>query len=63
MLVPGLYLNRLDHFQKHFKMCGGGYTQSGFRLQGMRQPQALKFCGTRVQTLEIQSIEAKSGFP
>jgi len=36
MLVPGLYLNRLDHFRKHFKMCGEGYTQSGFHLQGMR---------------------------
>lgn len=56
------FSNPLDHSQKHFKMYGAEYTQSGFHLQDMRQLKALKFCGTRVQTLEIQSIEVKSGF-
>ena len=49
-------------FPKHFKICGEGYTLSGFHLRDMRQSPALKFCGTRVQTLEILSIEAKFGF-
>ena len=56
------FLNLLDHSQKHFKMFGGEYIQDGFHLQDMRQLQVLKFCGTRVQTLEIQSIEARFGF-
>lgn len=62
MLVPGQYLNPSVHSQKHFKMYGGGSIQSGFHLQDMKQLKVLKFYGMRVQILEIQSIEAKSGF-
>lgn len=62
MPVPGLYLNRLAHFRKHFKMCGVGYIQNGFHLQDTRRLKALRFYGMIVQTQEIQIIEAKSGF-
>ena len=43
-------------------MYGLEYIQNSFRLQIMRELKAPKFCEKRVQTLEIQNIEAKSGF-
>jgi len=49
-------------FPETFRMYGEGYTRSGFRLQDMKWLKAPKFCGTKVRILQIQNIEAKSGF-